>query len=94
MPIVTVGTDEKVVLIIPEVKGSKTIGLTLCHLSLLPTMPAEAARSTLQNYRNRYRQLTDVVTEANPNFDDSILGSVPTVQLLTAPISEVAEHWA
>ena len=93
LPIVTVGTDDKTVLIIPEVKGSKTIGLTLCHLTLLDKMPAEAARSTMQNYRNRYRQLTDVVTEATPEFDDSILGNVPTVQLLTAPISEVAEHW-
>ena len=94
LPIVTVGTDNKTVLIIPEVKGSQTIGLTLCHLTLLDKMPAEAARSTLQNYRNRYRQLTDVVTESTADFDDSILGNVPTVELLTAPISEVAEHWA
>ena len=87
------GHDGRVVVIVPEVKDKQTVGLTLCHLTLEETMSAEAARTAMQGYRTRYRQLVDVVTETKPNFDDSILAQVPTVELLTAPISEVANHW-
>ncbi len=93
MPIVTVGTDGRVVLIIPEVKDKETTGLTLCHLSLEENLSASAARSVLQGYRNRYRQLLDVVTEKSPTFREDLLANVSTVDLLTAPISEVAAHW-
>ena len=93
MPIVTVGTDSRVVLIVPEVKDNETTGLTLCHLTLEEKLNADTARSVLQGYRNRYRQLVDVVTESDPNFRDDIFTDVPTVDLLTAPISEVADHW-
>jgi len=93
MPIVTVGTDSRVVLIVPEVKDNETTGLTLCHISLEENLSTEMARALLQGYRNRYRQLVDVVTEVDPNFREDILAQVSTVDLLTAPISEVASHW-
>jgi len=48
----------------------------------------------LQGYRNRYRQLVDFVTERQPSFRDDILADVPTVELLTAPISDVAGRWS
>lgn len=93
-PFVTVGTDGRVVLIVPEVKDSQTTGLTLCHVRLNDDLGAGVARSVLQGYRNRYRQLVDVVTEREPSFREDLLADVSTVDLLTAPISDVAARWA
>ena len=92
-PFVTVGTDGRSVLIVPEVKDSQTTGLTLCHLRLKPELTAGVARSVLQGYRNRYRQLVDVVTERQPSFREDLLTNVSTVDLLTAPLSDIALQW-
>ncbi len=92
-PFVTVGTDGRVVLIVPEVKDTQTTGLTLCHVRLQDELGAGVARSVLQGYRNRYRQLVDVVTERQPSFRDDLLTEVSTVDLLTAPISDIAARW-
>lgn len=92
-PFVTVGTDGRVVLIVPEVKDGQTTGLTLCHVKLTDELGAGVARAVLQGYRNRYRQLVDVVTEREPSFREDLLAEVSTVDLLTAPISDVAARW-
>ncbi len=92
-PLVTVGSDGRVVLIVPEVKDGETTGLTLCHLRLVDELGVATARSVLQGYRNRYRQLVDVVTERNPSFREDLLADVPTLELLTAPITVVADRW-
>jgi glucosamine--fructose-6-phosphate aminotransferase (isomerizing) len=92
-PFVTVGTDGRVVLIVPEVKDAQTTGLTLCHVRLNEDLGATVARTVLQGYRNRYRQLVDVITEREPSFREDILADVSTVDLLTAPISDVAARW-
>ncbi len=93
-PFVTVGTDGRVVLIVPEVKDAQATGLTLCHVRLHDDLGAAVARAVLQGYRNRYRQLVDVVTEREPSFREDLLAEVSTVDLLTAPISDVAARWA
>ena len=92
--LVTVGSDGRVVLIVPEVKDSEATGLTLCHLRLKPSLEVAAARAVLRGYRDRYRGLVDVVTEREPNFRDDLLADVPVVDLLTAPISDIAALWA
>jgi len=91
--IVTVGSDGRVVLIIPEIKDAQTTGITLCHLALNDNLGAAAARTLLTGYRNRYRQLVDVVTEREPSFREDLLSDVSTIDLLTAPITSVASHW-
>lgn len=91
--IVTVGSDDRIVLIVPEVKDGQTTGLTLCHLTLREDLDVATARSVLQGYHKRYRQLVDVVTESEPSFREDLLAGVPTVELLTAPISTVAARW-
>ncbi len=93
VPIVTVGSDGRIVMIVPEVKDGTTTGLTLCHVSLVDDLGVPTARSILQGYRNRYRQLVDVVTEREPSFREDLLADVSTVELLTAPISDVAARW-
>ncbi len=93
LPFVTVGSDGRVVLIVPEVKAKKTTGLTLCHIRLEESLDAQTARSVLQGYRNRYRQLSDFVTEVRPTLRQDLLAEVPTVELLTSPISSVGSYW-
>ena len=92
-PFVTVGTDGRVVLIVPEIKDEQTTGLTLCHVVVHEDLGASTARTVLQGYRNRYRQLVDVVTERQPTFREDLLAEVSTIDLLTAPISDVAARW-
>jgi glutamine---fructose-6-phosphate transaminase (isomerizing) len=92
-PLVTVGSDGRVVLIVPEVKDGEATGLTLCHLRLREDLGIATARAVLQGYHNRYRQLVDVVTEREPSFREDLLADVPTIELLTAPISDVASRW-
>ncbi len=93
-PLVSVGSDGRIVLIVPEVKDGEATGLTLCHLKLVEGLSVSATRSLLQGYRNRYAQLVDVVTESEPVFREDLLADIPTVDLLTAPISDVAARWA
>ena len=94
LPFVTVGTDGRVVLIVPEVKDGEATGLTLCHVRLRDDLGAQIVRTVLQGYRNRYRQLVDYVTERQPSFRDDILAEVPTVELLTSPITEIGSYWS
>jgi glutamine---fructose-6-phosphate transaminase (isomerizing) len=92
-PFVSVGSDGRLVLIVPEVKDSTTVGLTLLHVRVGDRLSPSTARTVLQGYRNRYRQLVDLVTESRPDFRDDVLADVPTVELLTAPISDLAVRW-
>jgi hypothetical protein len=48
----------------------------------------------LQAYQARYTALVDAVTEAQPHFDDAVLGAVPMIDLLTEPVAVLARHWS
>jgi hypothetical protein len=37
--------------------------------------------------------LCDAVTETEPTLRDDLLTTVPIVELMTAPINDLAEHW-
>ena len=45
-------------------------------------------------YQGRYTALVDAVTEAQPRFDDAVLGRVPMIELLTEPVAVLARHWS
>ncbi len=93
-PFVAAGrSDGRLVMLVPEVKGSHTVGITLLHVQLADRLPAEVARSVLHGYRQRYELLADWVTETEQTFLDERLGDIPVVELLTAPVSELADRW-
>ena len=85
--------DGRTVLLVPEVKGNQTTGLTLLHVRFVPRLPAGIARSVLEGYRERYQLLADWVTETESAVRDDILASIDTVDLLTLPVTELANHW-
>jgi len=85
--------DGRPVIIVPEVKGGQTTGLTLMHVRFHERLTAPVARSVLVGYDHRYDRLVDWVTETEGTFRDDRLAEVTTLDLLTLPISEVADHW-
>ena len=76
-----------------ELKGNHATGVTLLHVRFVPTLPAAVARTVLEGYRERYQLLADWITETEVAVRDDLLSSVPTVDLLTLPVSELADHW-
>ena len=85
--------DNRTVIIVPEVKGSETVGLTLLHVVFHDTVPAGTARQVLQGYDRRYDRLVDWVTEAEGSFRDDRLSEVSIADLLILPVSESANLW-
>ncbi len=85
--------DGRTVLIVPEVKGAHATGITLLHVRFADRLGAAAAKSVLQGYRGRYELLTDWVTETETSFRDDLLGDVAVIDLLTLPVTELAERW-
>jgi glutamine---fructose-6-phosphate transaminase (isomerizing) len=86
-------SDQRTVVLIPEVKGGECTGITLLHLRFKDRVEANVMRSVLQGYDRRYDRLVDWVTETEGNFDDARLAEVPVADLLIRPISEMADLW-
>ena len=85
--------DGRILAIVPEVKGTQTVGLTLLHLELEERLAPDVARGVLSGYRHRYSALRGAVTETEPEIDDARLAEVPVVDLLTLPIALLADRW-
>ena len=85
--------DGRSVVFVPEVKGTQTVGISLLHVKFHDTVPADVMRGVLQGYRNRYAALKGAVTEVEPSFDDSVLGRIDVIEILTEPVYVLAEHW-
>ncbi len=86
-------SDGRTVLIVPEVKDNQPTGLTLLHVRLRNEVPVATLRSVLQGYRGRLQALKDAVTETEDTFRDDLLATVSLVELMTAPINDLAEYW-
>jgi glucosamine--fructose-6-phosphate aminotransferase (isomerizing) len=86
-------SDGRTLVIVPEVKGVQTVGLTLLHLDLKDRLPADVAHAVLSGYRNRYAALRGAFTETELTFDDQRLADTPLVDLLTVPVNVLADRW-
>jgi glucosamine--fructose-6-phosphate aminotransferase (isomerizing) len=85
--------DGRTVVLVPEVKDNVAIGLTLLHARFAPQLPVDVVRTMLQGYQGRYGALRDAVTETTLTFDDTRLGAIDLVDLLTTPVNLLAERW-
>ena len=88
------GHDGRTGLIVPEVTEGQVTGITLLHTRFADRLAPEVAKSVLRAYQGRYAALVDAVTEADPHFDDDLLGEVDVVELLTEPVALLARHWS
>ncbi len=85
--------DGRTVLMVPEAKGSQCTGITLVHVLFVEHLPAPVARAVLQGWDRRYDRLVDWVTETEGGFRDDLLAEIPVADLLTIPVSDLAERW-
>jgi glucosamine--fructose-6-phosphate aminotransferase (isomerizing) len=85
--------DGRTILLVPEVKGSQTVGLTLLHLRCVPRLAPAVARGVLQGYRDRYARLRDLVTETEPTFREDLLADVDVLELLTGELPALSDRW-
>jgi glucosamine--fructose-6-phosphate aminotransferase (isomerizing) len=85
--------DGRSVLMVPEVKGRQCTGITLVHVRFADRLAAPVARAVLQGWDHRYDRLVDWVAETEGGFRDDLLAEIPVVDLLTVPVSELAERW-
>ncbi|HVJ98611.1 MAG TPA: SIS domain-containing protein [Acidimicrobiia bacterium] len=85
--------DGRTLILIPEVKGNQTTGLTLLHVRFHDRLPGDAARRVLEGYRGRYQAIADQVTETEPVMRDDVLGTIDLIDLLTVPVVQLADHW-
>ncbi|MFP5321738.1 MAG: SIS domain-containing protein [Acidimicrobiia bacterium] len=86
-------SDDRTIVIVPEVKDGATTGITLLHVRFADRLSAAAARGVLSGYRRRLAELRDAVTETEPTFRDDLLAEVPVVDLLTQPVGALADRW-
>jgi glucosamine--fructose-6-phosphate aminotransferase (isomerizing) len=87
-------SDGRTILIVPEIKGTQVTGLDLLHVQLADRLDAPVARAVLSGYRARYTAIVDAVTETTPQFDDSVLATIPITDLLTQPVFILADRWS
>jgi glucosamine--fructose-6-phosphate aminotransferase (isomerizing) len=85
--------DGRTIVMVPETKDGQVTGLTLLHVDFEDPLAPPVARRVLEGYRNRYNAIVDAVTETEPRFDDSVLGTIPTAELLVLPVHFLAERW-
>jgi len=86
-------SDGRSIVIVPEVKDGATTGITLLHVRFAERLSAATARGVLAGYRRRLAALRDAVTETEPTFRDDLLAEVPVADLLTLPVSVLADRW-
>ncbi len=86
-------SDDRTVILVPETEQGQVVGLTLLHVQFAGQLPAGALRGVLGAYRNRYAALKDSVMETEPEFDEALLETMPVVELLTEPVTALADRW-
>jgi glucosamine--fructose-6-phosphate aminotransferase (isomerizing) len=86
--------DGRLIILVPEIKGGDTVGLVLLHVELHERLPSPVAAGVLRRYRDRYSRLRHAVTEIETSFDETLLGEVPTEDLLAGDLAAVAERWS
>lgn len=86
-------SDNRTVVILPEVHDHLAVGLTLLHVRFHDRLGAAELRGVLGGYRNRHQALADAVTETEPSFDEALLAEMPVVDLLCEPVYSLADRW-
>lgn len=86
-------SDDRTVVIIPEVKDHRAVGLTLLHVRFRDALSASELRGVLGGYGDRYQALADAVTETEPQFDEERMTAFPVTDLLCEPVESLADRW-
>jgi glucosamine--fructose-6-phosphate aminotransferase (isomerizing) len=85
--------DQRIIVLVPEIKDKQTIGLTLLHIELEDYLTEQTARHVMEGYKDRYMAVSDYVTETEPTFRSDILASIPVDELLISPVEDLLSYW-
>jgi glucosamine--fructose-6-phosphate aminotransferase (isomerizing) len=92
LPLLTRGQrDGRTVVIVPELVAGVPRAITLLHVELMATAPAEAARQAAEATGHRAAELVAGVTEVSPGISLDAVWELPPEVLLLAPIDQVLE---
>jgi glucosamine--fructose-6-phosphate aminotransferase (isomerizing) len=86
-------SDDRTVLLIPEIKGAEVTGIALLHVWFHDRRPAPVMRGVLEGYRDRYAALRDLVMETEPTFRDDLLEHIGVADLLISSVQALADRW-
>ncbi len=85
-------SDARPILLVPEVRQGRCIGIVLLHIHLAESLDATTRRTVLTGYRDRYGLIRDAITETNTVFSDEHLDRAPLLDLLTQPVLAMTER--
>lgn len=85
--------DDRLIILVPEVKDTQPVGITLLHLKLAESLSVDEVRAVLQSYRNRYVELKDAVLETEATFNEALLATLPLQDVLIGPAMVLADRW-
>ena len=85
--------DQRIIILVPEIKDKQTIGLTLLHIELEDYLTEQTARHVMEGYKDRYIAISDYITETEPTFRSDILTSIPVDELLISPVEDLLSYW-
>jgi glucosamine--fructose-6-phosphate aminotransferase (isomerizing) len=86
-------SDGRSVVIVPEITGMRTVGLTLLHVEFADGLAPRQTQRVLDGYRGRLGRLESAITETESVFDLARLSDFSLVELLTTPIEVLADRW-
>ena len=86
-------SDGRSFIIVPEITGMRTVGLTLLHVEFADRLAPRQTRRILDGYRARLGRLESAITETESVFDVDRLSDFSLVELLTTPIELLADRW-
>ena len=86
-------SDGRTVILVPETKDGQVVAMTLLHVRFFQHLPPTEVQRVLLGYRDRYDALVDAVTETEPRFRTEVLGQIPVIELLSAPVHVLADRW-
>jgi glucosamine--fructose-6-phosphate aminotransferase (isomerizing) len=86
-------SDGRPFVIVPEIEGGRTIGLTLLHVDFAESLPLRQTEHILRGYRGRLALLESLVTETESAFEVERLANFSLTSLLTDPVEELAKRW-
>lgn len=85
--------DQRLILAVPEVKDTQTVGITLLYVKLVESLEPSIARRVLQSYRGRFDEIRDAVLETEASFNEALFSSIPLDDLLVLPPVMLADRW-
>ena len=85
--------DGRTVLFVPEVKGAQCTGITLLHVLFHDHLPAPVARACCRAGTAATTAWSTGSRRPRAAFRDDLLAEIPVADLLTIPVSDLAERW-